>query len=89
MGQPCTFQTDQQALQKLLTQPTLNPRQINWVNEFAEFDCLIHYIKGINNVVADALSRQQLNCMAHISLNATTSLQLPILKQLAEEQSKC
>ncbi len=89
VGQPCTFQTDQQDLQKLLTQPTLNPRQINWVNEFAEFDCLIHYIKGINNVVADALSRQQLHCMTHATLNATTSLQLPILKQLAEEQHHC
>ncbi len=57
VGEECTIETDQKALETLLTQKNLTPVQIGWVHTMSEFDCVIKYIKGIHNIVSDALSR--------------------------------
>ena len=42
----------------LFDQPTLNARQARWLEFLCEFDFEIKHIKGKENKVADALSRQ-------------------------------
>ncbi|CEL60395.1 Transposon Ty3-I Gag-Pol polyprotein OS=Saccharomyces cerevisiae (strain ATCC 204508 / S288c) GN=TY3B-I PE=3 SV=2 [Rhizoctonia solani AG-1 IB] len=49
--------TDHKALEFLLTQKTLNARQIRWLETIGQFDCTIRYIEGTQNILADALSR--------------------------------
>jgi hypothetical protein len=38
--------------------PKMSPRLTWWIRQMAEFDYTIEHIKGVDNVVADALSRQ-------------------------------
>ncbi|CAI5472253.1 unnamed protein product [Closterium sp. Yama58-4] len=56
-GADVTIRTDHKSLQYMRTQPTLNPRQIRWL-DFLEsnFRYTITYKKGANNI-ADALTR--------------------------------
>jgi hypothetical protein len=49
--------TDHKALEFFLTQRKLSSRQARWMEYLSRFDFDIRYIKGINNKVADALSR--------------------------------
>ncbi|QRW21232.1 Transposon Ty3-I Gag-Pol polyprotein [Rhizoctonia solani] len=49
--------TNHKALEFLLTQKELNARQVRWLETINEFNCTIRYIKGSQNVLADALSR--------------------------------
>lgn len=60
MGTPFTvvIKTDHNSLQHLQSQPHLSNRQIRWLEFLAEYDCKIEYMKGKENVVADALSRR-------------------------------
>ena len=38
--------------------PHLNPREVKWSDYFTHFDSILHYVKGVANVVADALSHR-------------------------------
>jgi hypothetical protein len=57
-GQPFTVLTDHHSLQHFMTQPHLSRRQVRWAEMMAEFNFTIQYVKGKDNVVADALSRR-------------------------------
>jgi hypothetical protein len=52
------LKTDHQILKHLFTQRDLNTRQRRWSKFMSEYDFGISYIKGKENVVADALSRR-------------------------------
>jgi len=49
--------TDHKALEFIMTQKALSPRQYRWVSILNEFDFVIQYIPGETNVLADSLSR--------------------------------
>ena len=57
--------TDNKGLKYLLDQPNLNARQARWLAFLSEYDFEIQHIKGKENKVADALSRNaKLNFVA-------------------------
>ena len=58
VGRSFTLKTDHQSLQYIFTQRDLNARQRRWSEFMSEYDFGISYIKGKENVVADALSRR-------------------------------
>jgi hypothetical protein len=49
--------TDHKPLQYLLSQTNLNRRQTAWLEYMSRFPIRIQYIRGVDNVVADAISR--------------------------------
>ena len=49
--------TDHNSLKYFLEKKELNERQQKWVSKIQAYDFEIEYVKGKNNVVADALSR--------------------------------
>ena len=64
--------TDNKGLKYLLDQPNLNARQARWLAFLSEYDFEIQHIKGKENKVADALSRNaRLNFAAVISTFST------------------
>ena len=63
---------DNKGLKYLLNQPNLNARQARWLAFLSEYDFEIQHIKGKENKVADALSRNvRLNFAVAISTYAT------------------
>ena len=64
--------TDNKGLKYLLDQPNLNSRQAKWLAFLSEYDFEIQHIKGKENKVVDALSRNaKLNFTTAISTYAT------------------
>ena len=60
--------TDNKGLKYLLDQPNLNARQARWLAFLSEYDFEIQHIKGKENKVSNALSRnEKLNFIAAIS----------------------
>ncbi|GLJ50967.1 hypothetical protein SUGI_1085410 [Cryptomeria japonica] len=59
LGHHFELHSDHQSLQYIFTQPNLNARQRRWMEFLCEYDFDVHYIKGKENVVADALSRRR------------------------------
>ena len=57
-GAPFIVKTDHNSLQYVQTQPSLSNRQIRWLEFLQQFDMKIEYMKGRDNVVADAFSRR-------------------------------
>ncbi|GBE85305.1 Retrovirus-related Pol polyprotein from transposon 17.6 [Sparassis crispa] len=57
LGCHFTWVTDHKGLTHLLTQKNLSGRQAHWLELISEFDFEIQYVPGIENVLADALSR--------------------------------
>lgn len=55
IGRRFELRTDHQSLKNLFTQRDLNARQRRWSEFMSEYDFEISYIKGKENVVADAL----------------------------------
>lgn len=49
--------TDHRPLEHLMTQPSLSRKQAGWLQFMSRFKLTIKYIKGVTNVVADAISR--------------------------------
>src|SRR5208282_3116829 len=70
--------TDHQSLKYMETQPTLTRRQAKWMEYMAQYNYKILYQPGKTNVVADALSRTQ--------LNAITILRSHLEDQIKESQ---
>jgi hypothetical protein len=56
-GRHFTILTDHKSLQTISSHTMATQRQVRWAAAMAEFDFTIKYIKGEENVVADALSR--------------------------------
>ena len=53
---------DHNSLSFFLNQRDLNDRQQKWVRKLQAYDFAIEYMKGNNNMVADALSRKPTLC---------------------------
>jgi hypothetical protein len=81
IGAKFTGHTDQQALKYLLTAPVRTSRQERWLAEIMRFMPDIKYVKGSDNVVADALSRRVDLAAMHVSSIVASSLvqDIPIL----------
>jgi hypothetical protein len=47
--------SDHNSLKYFLEQKDLNERQQKWVNKIHDYDFDIEFVKGKNNIVADAL----------------------------------
>ena len=58
VGNKFRVRTDHNSLHFFLEQKKLQERQQKWVSKIQAYDFDIDYIKGKNNVVADALSRR-------------------------------
>jgi hypothetical protein len=58
VGKNFELKKNHQSLKHLFTQRDLNVRQRRWSEFMSEYDFGISYIKGKENVVADALSRR-------------------------------
>jgi hypothetical protein len=82
-GAKLTVHTDQHALKYLLSSPTRTSRQERWLAEIMCFMPDIKYIKGTDNVVADALSRR-----ADLAALTVLGLALGILEGMREGTSK-
>jgi hypothetical protein len=81
IGAKFTVHTDQEALKYLLTAPVRTSRQERWLAEIMRFMPDIKYVKGSDNVVADALSRRVDLAAMHVSSVVASSLvqDIPIL----------
>ena len=62
--------SDKISLKYLFDQQNLNARQVRWLDFLSEYDFEIQHMKGKENKVADALSRN-VNFMAAISTYKT------------------
>ena len=58
MGRRFELRTYHCGMKYLFDQPTLNARQVRWLEFLCEFDFEIKHIKGKENKVVDALSRK-------------------------------
>ena len=64
--------TDNKGLKYLLDQPNLNARKARWLAFLSEYNFEIQHIKGKENKVVDALSRnEKLNFTAAINTYTT------------------
>ena len=83
IGRKFILMTDNKGLKYLLDQPNLNARQARWLAFLSEYDFEIQHIKGKENKVVDALSRNaKLNFTAAISTYASTHTpHVPMLKK--------
>jgi hypothetical protein len=61
VGARFVVKSDHNSLKYLLEQKDLNERQHKWVSRIQAYDFDIEFVKGKNNVVADALSRRPSN----------------------------
>ena len=57
-GKKFTIKTDHHSLKYLETQPHLSNREARWKDLLAQYDYVIEYVEGKENVVADGLSRR-------------------------------
>jgi hypothetical protein len=57
-GLPFVAKTDHKSLEHIMDQPSLNNRQIRWIEDLQEFDFTFEYIEGVKNRFADILSRR-------------------------------
>ena len=64
LGKKFTLMTDNISLKYFFSQTDLNARQARWLSFLSEFDMDIKHIRGKENKIADALSR---NACQHIS----------------------
>jgi hypothetical protein len=58
VGAKCVVRIDHNSLKYFLAQKDLNERQQKWVSKIQAYNFDIEYVKGKNNVVANALSRR-------------------------------
>ncbi|RVX22738.1 Retrovirus-related Pol polyprotein from transposon 17.6 [Vitis vinifera] len=65
-GETCEIFTDHKSLKYLFSQKELNMRQRRWIELLKDYDCIIQYHPGKENVVADALSRKSVGSLAAI-----------------------
>jgi hypothetical protein len=79
LGAKFTVHSDQQALKYLLTAPVRTSRQERWLAEIMRFMPDIKYVKGSDNVVADALSRRIDLAAMHVSSVSSS----PLVQEIA------
>lgn len=59
LGQPFVVRIDQQSLKFLLEQKVGTTFQQKWITKLLGYDFMVEYKKGVDNRVADALSRRE------------------------------
>ena len=69
VGNRFRVRTNHNSLKFFLEQKQLQERQQKWISKIQAYDFDIEYVKGKNNVVADALSRR-LATLSLMSLDA-------------------
>ena len=73
-GKPFEVYTDHKALEFLQTQKNLSKRQMRWLQFLQSYEFTLKYIKGKENVIADALSRKSLSNLENPSPSEVTVL---------------
>jgi hypothetical protein len=58
LGAPFAIKTDHKSLEYLQTQPHLSGRLVRWSQYLHEYNFSLQHIRGIDGIVADALSRR-------------------------------
>ena len=70
VGERFVVRTYHNSLKYFLEQKDLNERQHKWVSKIQDYEFYIEFVKGKNNVVADALSRRpSIYAMTDISVD--------------------
>ena len=69
LGRKIVIISDHQTLEFFNTQWSLSLRQTRWYKYLSRFDYSIQYVKGLKNIVADALSRMYTGCNADIPID--------------------
>jgi hypothetical protein len=86
VGARFVVKSDHNSLKYLLEQKDLNERQQKWVSRIQAYDFDIEFVKGKNNVVADALSRRpSIFAMTGVSVDWKDHL----VMEYAEDQFAC
>src|SRR5438046_5835219 len=70
LGRHFKVYTDHRSLVYFKTQSNLNQRQLRWQEKAADYDMEILYKPGKQNVVADALSRVQINLICPLPIRS-------------------
>ena len=78
LGRNFKVYTDHRSLVHFKTQSNLNQRQLRWQEKAADYDMEILYKPGKENIVADALSRIQINLLSPLP---THSLRAQVIKR--------
>ena len=66
-GEEFEVYSDYKSLKYIFTQRDLNMRQCRWMEFLEDYDFTLHYHRGKENVVADALSRKSRGALASIA----------------------
>jgi hypothetical protein len=69
LGQSFVVKTDQQSLKFLLEQKVGTPFQQKWLTKLLGYDFSVEYKKGVDNKVADALSRREDNDVSDVKVS--------------------
>ena len=85
VGNKFVVKTDHNSLRHFLTQKDLNERKQKWVSNIQADDFDIEYVKGNNNIVADALSQRPSFSLMDIAKNWKDML----LVEYAEDKFAC
>ena len=78
--------TDNKGLKYLLDQPNLNARQARWLAFLSEYDFEIQHIKGKENKIVDALSRNARLNFAVVINTYTTDLEEQLKAGLEQDE---
>jgi hypothetical protein len=87
LGQSFVVRTDQQSLKFLLEQKVGTPFQQRWLTKLLGYDFVVEYKKGVENRVADALSRRDAP-IAELSLSLLSMPTLSWVEDLKVEYSR-
>ena len=79
--------TDHHSLTNYFSQPTLNARQARWADFLSGFDFDIKHLKGIENWVADTLSRK-VQCLYEISFSEWKSPFEDMIRKATEQDAE-
>ena len=80
VGNKFVVKIDHNNLRYFLTQKDLNERQQKWVTKIQEFYFDIEYVKGKNNVVADAISIRPSISLIDVAENWKATLEVEYAK---------
>jgi hypothetical protein len=72
LGMPVFVLTDHRTLENFNSQKDLSRRQLRWQEFLSQYDLTIGYIKGVDNLGADALSRVRANGYIHEALSVSS-----------------